>query len=512
MKFKFVKKNKVFWWVFFTQALTCFSLFSQTNLVPNSSFEQYTNCPRYSNLDINIQKNNTPDIWYKPDFKGASYLNSCTNNDTLGVPLNQSSPTGEQCYQLAKNGNAYIAMFYYNGSNSRNYFQIVLTDTLQSNKCYYSECYIARINGYQLACNNQSILLTNSAIYADTAANPPKQIIPANPQVINTTSVISDTLNWVKVAGVFTGQGGEKFLTLGNFKDNNNTTISVVQSTGYYGVAYYVDDVSVYSLDSFQVKADAGPDTTIALGGSAFIGSLISGIPSIKWYKSNGVLFQTGVPGFTISPTQTDFYVIEQTVCGFTSRDTVYVSVNPLPLKWLNFTTSVLPPSAFGEGLVVRLKWQTANEENVSHFNIQRSYRGTNEFENVGQVSANNRLRNEYSFIDDKLNGTAPWALYRVQSIDKDGMRSYSEVRRMVFDQPTSPLTIFPNPAKNRVNFSCKNMRQIDVVDATGRTVLSQKVNGLSVVALNIASLSKGVYLVRVMSDESCEAQKLVVD
>ncbi len=323
-------------------------IFAQTNLVPNWSFEVYTNCPSYSLTDMNVIRNNKPDFWYKPDFRGAGYLNSCANNDTLGVPLNQSSPTDVQCYQLAKSGSAYMAMAFRASTNARNYIQVILNDSLKIGHCYYAEYYVARINGYKLACNNHAMLFTNVPIFADTASG--QQIIPAIPQVINTNALIEDTVNWTKVAGVFTAQGGEKFLTLGNFKNDNNTTISVVQSTGYYGVAYYVDDVFVYSLDSFQVKADAGADTTIALGGSAFIGSLISGIPSIKWYKSNGVLFQTGVPGFTISPTQSDFYVIEQTVCGFTNRDTVYVSVNPLPLKWLSFTAAVLPPLSFGEG------------------------------------------------------------------------------------------------------------------------------------------------------------------
>ncbi len=224
------------------------------------------------------------------------------------------------------------------------------------------------------------------------------------------------------------------------------------------------------------------------------------------------MLFQTGVPGFTISPTQTDFYVIEQTVCGFTSRDTVYVSVNPLPLKWLNFTASVLPPSAFGEGLVVRLKWQTANEENVSHFNIQRSYRGTNEFENVGQVSANNRLRNEYSFIDDKVNGTVPWALYRIQSIDKDGMRSYSEVRRVVFDQLTSPLTIFPNPAKEKITIEYSKLQQIIILDAMGRKVLTKRIEG-NKAFLSVNGLPKGLYLLRAINkNNQSETQKLVIE
>ena len=483
--------------------------FAQTNLVPNWSFEQYTKCPSYSLTDIYVIRDNRPDFWYKPDFRGAGYLNSCANNDTLGVPLNQSSPTPVQCYQLAKTGNAYMAMGFYVNSNARNYIQVLLNDSLKTVHCYYAEYYVARINGYQLACNNHAMLFTKSPIFADTASS--LQIIPANPQVINTTAIIADTVNWVKVSGVFTAIGGEKYLTLGNFKDNNNTTISVVQSTGYYGVAYYVDDVSVYSLDSFQVKADAGQDTTIALGGSAFIGSLVSGIPSIKWYKSNGVLFQTGVPGFSISPTQTDFYVIEQTVCGYTSRDTVTVNVNPLPIKWLSFQCDLTPdPSPKERGVLVR--WQTVNEENVSHFNVQRSFKGTNEFENIGTITANNRPLNHYSYIDHLPVTLHHFALYRIQSIDKDGRRSYSEIRRVVFDQTGSPLFVYPNPAKGIVNIVFKNMKEINVLDGMGRIVLTQKVNGLSAIVLNIGTLIKGVYLVRAIAEESSETQKLLVE
>ena len=45
-------------------------LFTQQNLVPNPSFEQYTNCP---NRNI-PRKQNKPDIWYKPDRGGGGIL------------------------------------------------------------------------------------------------------------------------------------------------------------------------------------------------------------------------------------------------------------------------------------------------------------------------------------------------------------------------------------------------------------------------------------------------------
>lgn len=41
-----------------------YSLKGQTNLVPNSSFEQYSNCP-YGSLREH------PDFWYQPDRGGG---------------------------------------------------------------------------------------------------------------------------------------------------------------------------------------------------------------------------------------------------------------------------------------------------------------------------------------------------------------------------------------------------------------------------------------------------------
>ena len=51
---------------------------SQTNMVSNSSFEQYTNCPnRNLYLGTGNPKNKhliSPDIWYKPDRGGGGTL------------------------------------------------------------------------------------------------------------------------------------------------------------------------------------------------------------------------------------------------------------------------------------------------------------------------------------------------------------------------------------------------------------------------------------------------------
>ena len=490
--------------------LLCFcyqNLHAQNNLVPNPSFEQYTTCPIGS-------KNDKPNNWYKPDKRGAGYLNGCADTIVGGVPKHYT--IGGTGFQYARTGIAYVAMFYRNGlPNQRNYFQVQLNDSLKEGRCYYAECYVNESNHFELGCNNQSILLSNSKIYADTLPSP-KEIIIASPQVTNfNNNVITDTLNWVKVSGVFTAQGGEQYLTIGNFRTDYQTQYVRFQpaGSGYEGAVYYVDDVSVYALDSMPLKADAGLDTTIALGDSAFVGSLTNGIPNITWYNSSGTVIKTGVPGFYVTPTITSTYIIEQTVCGYTSRDTVTVHVNPLPLHWLRFKATVISSLSFGEGRgEVLLNWQTANEENVSHFNVQRSIPGK-EFVDIGEVKANNGSYNEYSFIaPPRPEGGSEKLFFRIQSIDKDGMRSYSPVRSVTLNAQVQRLTIYPNPASDKIHIEYNNLKQITITDAMGRVVLNKQVTG-NKTTLTVNGLPKGLYLLRVMNEENnSETSKLMIE
>ena len=473
-------------------------ILAQENLVPNPSFEQYTHCPSGT-------RNDKPDIWYKPDKRGAGYKNACADDTISGVPFHYTA--GGTGFQYARTGVAYIGMFYLNSpsTNSRNYFQIKLLDSLKKGGCYYVECFVNRQNPFRIACNNQSILFTNSAVYVDTISPLGIQILPANPQITNYSNpIISDTLNWIKVSGVFMAQGGEQYLTLGNFSYDNQTNYTLVNpGGGYPGAAYYIDDVSVYVLDSFPLKADAGRDTTIALGDNVFIGSYTNGLTNVKWYNAAGQVIDSVRPGFYVQPTGSTFYVLEQTVCGHYSRDTVSINIKALPLHWLNFTCTAINNNA------ASLKWQTANEVNVSHFIIQRSRNGRN-FENIAARPANNTPYNEYHYIDEPP-GRGRW-YYRLIDVDKDGSKTYSIVRSLTFNDNYSAIAIYPNPAKKMVNLRYENIALVVVYDMTGRIVLSDEYGNTNNVRINVSGLSAGLYIIKVRgADGNIHSRKLVI-
>ncbi len=305
---------------------------AQSNFVPNPSFEKYAVCPN--------SVMTPPMFWYSPSNYGMSYCNVCSANPQLGVPYN----TFGYNYQYPHTGNGYVGIHIINqpGADMRNYIQIKLKDSLRKSKNYYAEFYVACSNDRKLKCNNVSMLLSNTAVYVDTA-NFPFGVLPANAQVYNYGNpIITDTMNWVKVSSIYKAQGGEQYISLGNFKDDAHTSYITSQPNGYDGASIMIDDVSVIPLDSFCLKADAGKDTAITLGDSVFIGSYINGLDSVKWFNGNTVIDSTR-PGFWVHPTVSTSYVLQQTVNGCFSADTVVVTVGTVPLKMLDFTAMYQP-------------------------------------------------------------------------------------------------------------------------------------------------------------------------
>jgi hypothetical protein len=467
---------------------------AQNNLVPNYSFEQYTICPTGD-------RSHMPDFWYKPDRGGGAYFNACSTNGITGVPVNIAGNIG---FQHARTGQAYMGLFFLNGpnSNSRNYVQIKLIDSLKKNKCYYAEFFVNLINSERLACNNQSILFTNNPIYVDTANF--LLILPANPQIQN-PFIVTDTLHWVKIAGVFTAQGGEQYLTIGNFKTDIQTSYSTVYPSGVRNSAgYYIEDVTVVPLDSITLQADAGLDKTITIGDSVFIGSFTTGLTNVTWYNSSGNIIANNVSGLFVKPTSSTFYVIEQTVCGQYSRDTVNITVNAaVPLVIKNYELKVK-----NEGVVNR--WVTVNEINVSHFNIQYSNNSI-DFSTVKTVAAKNNPYNEYTVsVIPPLGGGE--AYYRIEAVDKDGTITYSNVLPFTVNPSSLTLNIYPNPAKSIVQINFPNIKQIIISTLMGKLVKSGTFQNTNAATISIADLQRGVYFIKVLGNNNCVIQKLIVE
>ncbi|MBX2931552.1 MAG: T9SS type A sorting domain-containing protein [Chitinophagaceae bacterium] len=174
-----------------------------------------------------------------------------------------------------------------------------------------------------------------------------------------------------------------------------------------------------------------------------------------------------------------------------------------VPLIYTNFTATL-------QNKNVSLQWQTANEINVSYFNVQRSGNGT-DFYAINKVNAKNESYNEYSITDvQPLNGRS---YYRIEAVDKDGKITYSKIENIQYSTFNTQLSIYPNPAKDVLNIQYSNIKEVSIIDLTGRRLLNKNYDDLTFVQLNIATLSKGIYFVKVTNTEgNTQTQKLVVE
>ena len=206
------------------------------NLVPNGDFEVYDTCPNNGG-QISYS---TP--WYSPTTATPDYLNQCST--IFSVPFN---PGG---YQYARTGVAYAGIacyFYPSFSSYREYIQVQLTDSLIAQKKYCITFYVNLADTHSSTYN--IVAITEIGLYlSDNSISSSFQLpLPFIPQITSPTNVyLSDTANWVEVSGNYIAQGGEKFITIGNFKNDTliNTT-TIVNNNGIPLAYYYIDDVSV---------------------------------------------------------------------------------------------------------------------------------------------------------------------------------------------------------------------------------------------------------------------------
>jgi hypothetical protein len=201
--------------------------FAQVNLVPNPSFEIYSQCP------ITLDQINRATGWtaygYSPD-----YFNSCAMG-SVAVPNNA---WGQQ-YPLNGNGYAGLVTFDAQGNSIREFIGVQLQQFLNPGTKYFVSAYISRGNSF----------LTNGATNKfgfrfSTAVLSPVPI--DNFSHIDSDSLITDSINWTRIAGAFIADSAYQYLTIGNFYDDGHTdTLEINGFTAYY----YLDAICV-STDS----------------------------------------------------------------------------------------------------------------------------------------------------------------------------------------------------------------------------------------------------------------------
>jgi len=185
----------------------------------------------------------------------------------------------------------------------------------------------------------------------------------------------------------------------------------------------------------------------------------------------------------------------------------------PLPVKLIYF-------EALAKNNDAQLLWQTASEDQMSHFEVERKLPG-GQWESIGMTTATKgQTQHSYKITDAGILSIAKeknmnTIYYRLKSIDIAGIAEYSETRVLNVDKNSqATIHIYPQPASGTVSILLSNTGEnttIELLDLTGKLVSYQS-SAANTLNIDISNLAKGIYMVRVNTDGNVQTRKLLVE
>ncbi len=316
-KHKFLTQKRAY-------ALFCVLLslcsFSQSvlNLVNNSSAEQFKTCSFGGGLISNVN------FWYSPTGGTPDYFNSCLTQTVYQVPTNFFGS------QNPRTGNAYMGFGLYglklSGVDFKEYLGNGLKNALKSGKSYCVTYYVSLAEYSRYACANIGFLLSQ-----DSILNRPSTLALGLTPNFETTNIITDSINWVQIQDTYLSNGTERFITIGNFKSDINTTKTQIKpppTSGDNAAYYYIDDISVIEINSASA-AIKDSITKCALD-SVSLGTDSTEFATYTWSSTAAglaALSCTNCPNPIAKPFITTKYYLTKQQCSTTTIDSVTVVV-----------------------------------------------------------------------------------------------------------------------------------------------------------------------------------------
>jgi OOP family OmpA-OmpF porin len=231
------------------------------NLVPNSGFEEYTNCP--GNFTEAAQAF-TVNHWSSATFGTPDHFHSCSMGEA-DVPYNWAGVSDA----FEGHGYAGIYMWMDNDNHYREYLQCKLLSPLLKDSLYQIEFHYKLSSYSKYSIDRIGLVLTDTLLKArhdHSLVNKPTL------SVIRDSALTKNTGLWEMANTKYKATGGEQYLTLGNFSDNFDTHFykiefrPISQEMLAHSAYYYVDDVKVLPLyGPRQIKpSDIIPEFSLA--------------------------------------------------------------------------------------------------------------------------------------------------------------------------------------------------------------------------------------------------------
>lgn len=311
--------------------------FSQTqfpNLVPNADFNDFKFCPGGRGLI------GWAEPWYSPNRTTTDYCHTCS-----GSPSYSGIPGNRWGYQEAYEGEGYAGLrtwisteVFVNGRNYREYLAVPLLDSLRKGQRYFLSFQLSVGDSAAYYSDDIGMFLSRDSIPDDT-------LLPYEPQLRNPDgNILRNTEDWIEISGMYTAKGGERYLVIGNFNEDDNTTLEKWSDDEdlYQTTYYYIDHVQVIGCTgSFPDALIVSEDSALCPGESLDLMAVALDSAEYQWDNGSKDLVRE------IDSAQT--YILEVSLNGCVETDSITIELAQVPELNLGPDTVICE----GESLVI---------------------------------------------------------------------------------------------------------------------------------------------------------------
>ncbi len=366
-----------------------------------------------------------------------------------------------------------------------------------------------------------NVNLSVSGVHTFSAGNIASSATP-NYMVYETGSSTTGSNDSRHITGWAKKIGNADFIfPVGDATYQRTISISNLTALAEINCHYYVTTQNIFNLTSPIVRVRASEywqldkisggnmkvtlnwdHSKVAMDDIAMDDILVGRYSGTSWTDAGGATTATGVVTLTGSVTSNSIASLGPFTFGYKTF--------PVPLKLISFTAKRERGTSY-------LHWITENEQNVDHFDVERSYDAVN-FSNIGKTNARNRSTQEHYFFEDhaQLKGNA-W--YRIRNVDVDGKFFYSKILMVSETDFFQKTFLIVSPARNSISVYNKSgdegIFNYRLLNPVGQVIIQGNIdvtNNGKVELLLPPQISAGIYYLEIKNSRIRFIQKVLIE
>jgi len=183
--------------------------------------------------------------------------------------------------------------------------------------------------------------------------------------------------------------------------------------------------------------------------------------------------------------------------------------INILPIKMNAFNAKL-------NSNKVMLDWEVSEQQNISHYIVERSLDGA-KYKEAGLVFANSDGLNKYNYTDLVSMKSKSMVYYRLKAVSFVGTHIYSLTKMIRMDEEKIMKVLsYPNPVTTELRVSIPQTWQdqtvsYDLYNLNGQLIKNVSINRAGQTeVLNMQGVQKGMYTVKVSCKAGTAIQKIM--